>query len=71
MNLWKHLVRTMFALNLIALTSEVDGFNPSIVGWMVIAIAWSIIGSLWLVGSFLSAQRGPQSSGVASGQRSL
>ena len=65
MNLWKDFVRTMFALNLIALTAEVDGADPSVVGWMVIAIAWSIIGSLWLAGSFLT-QRSSQSAGVAS-----
>jgi hypothetical protein len=55
----------MFALNLIALASEVDGLYPSSVGWMVIAIAWSIIGGLWLTGSFLTAQRASQASGRA------
>ena len=45
----------MFVLNLIALASEVDGLYPSTVGWMVIAVAWSIIGALWLAGSFLTA----------------
>jgi hypothetical protein len=65
-NLWKDFVRTMFTLNLIALASEVEGLYPSSVGWMVIAVAWSIIGALWLAGSFLSAQRALQSSGVVS-----
>ena len=55
----------MFALNLMALASEVGGLYPSTVGWMVIAIAWSIIGALWLAGSFLTAQRASQSSGLA------
>ena len=70
-NLWKEFVKTMFALHLIALTSEVDGLNPSTVGWMVIAIAWSIIGALWLAGSFLAAQRASQSSGVAARREAL
>lgn len=55
----------MFALNLIALASELDGFYPSTAGWIVIAIAWSIIGSLWLAGSYLRAQRASQSPGQA------
>lgn len=65
MNLWKGSVGTMFALNLIALASEGDELYPSNLGWMVIAIAWSIIGALWLAGSLLTAQRASQSSGVA------
>jgi hypothetical protein len=46
----------MFALNLKAVASEVGWLHPSTLGWMVIAIAWSIIGALWLAGSFLTAQ---------------
>jgi hypothetical protein len=56
----------MLALSLIALASEVDGSYLSTVGWMVIAIAWSIIGALWLAGSLLTSRRASQSSGVAS-----
>ena len=56
---------TMFALNLIAVASEVGWLHPSTLGWMVIAIAWSIIGALWLAGSFLTAHRTSQSSGSA------
>lgn len=51
----------MFALNLIALASEADGLYPTNLGWMVIAIAWSIIGALWLAGSLLAAQTASQS----------
>lgn len=53
----------MFALHLMAVASEVSWLHPSTLGWIVIAIAWSIIGSLWLAGSFLAAQRASQSSG--------
>ena len=55
----------MFALNLMVVASEAGWFDPSTLGWIVIAIAWSIIGVLWLAGSFLTAQRASQSSGLA------
>jgi len=54
----------MFALNLMARASEVDGSSASAVGWIVIAIAWSIIGALWMAGSVLT-QRASQSNGLA------
>ncbi len=44
----------MFA-DFMAVASEVGWLHPSTRGWMVIAIAWSIIGALWLAGSFLTA----------------
>ena len=56
----------MFALNLMVVASEVGWLDQSTLGWIVIAIAWSIIGALWLAGSFLSAQRALQSSGLVS-----
>ncbi len=61
----------MFALNLIALASEVNGLYPSSVGWIVIAIAWSIVGTLWLAGSLMTAQRASQSSGLARTEKPL
>ena len=49
-------------LNFIALgPSEVERIQTSTVGWIVIAMAWSIIGALWLAGSLLTAQRASQS----------
>jgi hypothetical protein len=44
---------------------EVGWFHRSTLGWIVIAIAWSIIGALWLAGSFLTAHRASQSYGLA------
>ena len=55
----------MFASNLIAMASEVGWFDRSALGWIVVAIAWSLIGALWLAASFLTAQRASQSSGPA------
>ncbi len=50
------------ALNFIALgPSEVERLQTSTVGWIVIAIAWSVVGALWLAGSLLTAQRASQS----------
>ena len=54
----------MFALNLIAAASEVGWLHPSTLGWMVIAIAWSIIGALWLASSFSPAHRASHFSGA-------
>jgi hypothetical protein len=59
----------MFAINFTALASEVGWLHPSTVGWIVIAIAWSIIGALWLAGSFLSAQRDSQLSRIPPNER--
>ena len=45
-----------FALNFIALTqSEVDQLQTSTVGWILIAVTWTVIGALWLAASLLSA----------------
>jgi hypothetical protein len=44
----------MFALSLI---TEVDGLYTSLVGWIVIAICLSVIGTLQLAGSFLIVNR--------------
>lgn len=55
----------MFALNLLALASDVDELYPSVVGWIFIAVAWFIIGTLWRAGSNLTAQKASQSSGLA------
>jgi hypothetical protein len=41
--------------------SEVIGLQTSMIGWIVIAIAWSIIEALWLAGSFLTAKTSSQS----------
>jgi hypothetical protein len=47
----------IFALSLIALdSSEVNLPMTSVVGWIVIAIAWSVLGALRLAGSLLAAQ---------------
>jgi hypothetical protein len=43
--------------------SEVDMLQTSTVGWIVIAIAWSIIEALRLAGSFLTAKAASQSTG--------
>ena len=59
----------IFALNLVAAVSEVGWLHPSTFGWMVIAIAWSIIGALWLAGSVLTAQRASQSSRLVPDRR--
>jgi len=55
---------TMFTLFLMTRASEVDGLFPTTVGWIVIAIAWSVVGALWMTGSFLT-QRASQSPGPA------
>jgi len=46
--------------NLTALTSEA-GLGASLAGWMAIAIAWSILGTLWIAGGLLTARRASQS----------
>jgi hypothetical protein len=55
----------MFTLILTAMASEVAGLGMSTVGWMVIAITWSITGVLWLAGGLLTARRASQSTGLA------
>lgn len=54
----------MFALNLIPVAPEVGWLDPYSLGWMVIVIAWSIIGTLWMAASLLS-QRASESNGLA------
>lgn len=52
-----------FALNFIALSmSEVEQLQTSKVGWIFIAVAWSVIGALWLAASLLPAPSPSQSS---------
>ena len=58
----------MFALALTALTSEGEVGSPYAVGWILIALAWSIIGALWLVGGFLT-QRSSRLTGLASARK--
>ena len=53
--------RTMFALNLNAMSSEVGWVHPSTLGWIVIAITWAMIGTVWLAGSLWSANKASQS----------
>lgn len=48
----------VFALNLIA---EVNGLDTSLVGWIVVAITLSAIGTLQLAGRFLIVNRVLQS----------
>lgn len=60
----------MFALNLMAMASEPGWFNRSTLGWMVIVIAWTIIGAVWMAANLLS-QRASQSNGLVRTDNSL
>ena len=52
-----------FAVNFMALsTSEMERLQTSTVGWIFIAVAWSVIGALWLAASLLPAPSASQSS---------
>ena len=51
-----------FTVNFMALsTSEMEALQLSSVGWIVIAITWSVVGALWLAGGFLNARKAAQS----------
>lgn len=49
-----------FVVDFIALGSPVEEVRSS-AGWIVIAIVWSIIGSLWLAGNLSSLRNASQS----------
>ncbi len=50
-----------FALNFMVLApSEIERLQTNTVGWAVIAIAWSVVGCLWLASQLVRVQTSSQ-----------